>query len=156
MSVSVYLAHSVTEGELPVLWELQAVAAGRGITLHLAKYRPLRALTDSRRHNIDRCDVLAAVITQFEGAPPALEEIEYARSIKKPVVVFTVPGANLTFGADVNLVVLQPGATPETLANELAGLYRVHITDDKEVNGVIGAFLGVGAALLILYLLCRE
>jgi hypothetical protein len=156
MSLAIYLAHSVSEAEQAVLWELQANSAAHGIRTHLASYHPSKALSASRAAEINRADAVVAILARPSQA--VTSEIKYALSVGKPVFVYrTLDAPWLAHRAGLTVFTVAPGtAAPELLADISARIKKVRLPQDKEGSTALGAFLGLGAVLLVLSLLTKD
>ncbi len=155
MSLSVYLGHSVAEAQLPILWELQAASAGHGIGLRLGSYKPSAALSASRKAELARADAYIAVVTQ--QAPNVEAEALYARSIGRPVFIYKLEGVDFRAPKGAQVLSLHPGATAAALLEEIAHqVKKVKLPDDSAGSEALGALLGVGGLLLLLYFISKK
>lgn len=157
MSLAVYIAHSVAEAEIAVLWELQASAATHGISAKLASYRPSSALTASRKAELDRSDAIIAIATRPSAALEA--ELSYAVQLGKPVFVYRLERTELKLPKKAVDFVIEPGTTSAQLLSDVADHLRKakpKLPQDEETSSALGALLGIGALLLVLSLLSSK
>lgn len=155
MSLRIYAAHNLQDHELPVLWELQASGAGKGIEVFIPRYHPISTLTASRRSDIQRSDALLAIATS--DAPHLREEIHYAHGLGKPVIAlatFQPHAFPLGPFPNVEWIAVRPEETTEELMGRIGtvlhSLAQNPAAEGAGVQNAIGAIAAMGALFLFL------
>ena len=159
MAFKVFLAHGLDASEQSLAWRLQTLAASHGIEMYVPQRNtdlpPLPGAV-SIQSAIDRSDCVLAIITADPDASVE-KELQYAKRKAKLVIpivqsdfarhpllrqfprVFTFSAAD------------DPGALE---SNVVEFLKKQHIS--KQQQQQIGALVGVGLGLLLLYALSQK
>lgn len=159
MAFKVFLTHGLDPAEQALAWRLQTLAASHGIEMYVPQrntaFPPLPGAV-SIESAIDRSDCVLAIITANPDAS-VQNELQYAKKKLKlviPIVQSDFAGHPLL--AQLSRVfTFSPYDDPGALESKVVEfLKQQNIT--KEQQQQIGALVGVGIGLLLLYALSQK
>lgn len=161
-SLSIFLSYNLSSTDMVVIWRLQTLAAAHGITMYVPHPEDRRGdhISSSTAQMIDASTLVIAVWTK-QPSSKVLQEIQYALSKSKPVLLVVEQGIKpphwlkevpaLTFDLQ------RPGDFERRLIDYLnSNQMRHQLKLNKKEARAVGALLGIGLALLALWLLTKE
>lgn len=159
-SLSIFLSYNLSRTDMVVIWRLQTLAAAHGITMYVPHPEDRRGdhIPSAVAQMIDASTLFIAFCTKQLG-PKVMQEIRYALNKSKPILLIVEQGVEvpdllkgfpaLTFDPQ------RPGDFEKRLLDHLDSNQARYQLKKKEARAV-GTLLGIGLALLALWLLTKE
>lgn len=162
-SLRIFLSYHVSRSDMVVLWRLQTLAAAHGIALFIPHPQDRRGdRVPAQIAQMVQSSMLVVVLcTQPRLGQRVEREVEYAIQIGKPVLFIleervalppeweALPSIRFDPRRD------PPGKLEKKIIDHLVEQGRRYGLGKKQANA-LGLLLGIGAALLVLYLLTKE
>ena len=142
----VFLSYNTTPDEMVVVWRLQTLAAASGLHLDVPNSIQRSDWATVKQMINDADSVIAFLTKHGIKAPQVINELNYALSLKKPVIPIIEQGASAELSG-IHFV-LDPGR-PGEMERELAEYLRKQ-KYDKDTRNALLALAGTFAGLFLL------
>jgi hypothetical protein len=158
--MDIFLSHSFSPIEMAVAWRLQTLAAAHGLTMRVP--HPVdrkRGLTTAVRQMVDASELVVGFYTG-KLTQPVVDEIRYAIDRGKPVLLVIEEGvALLPSFRGLPHVTFRPEQDPGQTVSDIVGFlkkYRTRFGLKQQESQALGALLGLGLILLLLWLATKS
>jgi hypothetical protein len=159
MAFKVFLTHGLDPSEQALAWRLQTLAASYGIEMYVPQRNtalpPLPGAV-SIQSAIDRSDCVLAIITADPDVS-VKKELQYAKQKRK--LVIPIVQSDFTehplLAQFPRIFTFSPFDDPGALESKVVEFLRQQNISKKQQQQ-IGALVGVGAGLLLLYALSQK
>ncbi len=159
----IFLSYNVSRSDMVVLWRLQTLAAAHGIALFIPHPQDRRGDRVSGRvaQMIQSSMLVVVLCTQPELGQRVKREVEYAVQIGKPVLFVLEKRVTLPREWEALPTIRfdprrdPPGQLEQRVIDHLVKQGKRFGLGKKQASA-LGLLLGIGMALLVLYLLTKE
>lgn len=159
-NLSIFLSYNLSSTDMVVIWRLQTLAAAHGITMYVPHPEERRSdrISSFAAQMIDASTLVIAFCTK-QLSSKVLQEINYALNKSKPVLLIVEQGVELPRPLKGFPVLAfdpqRPGDFEKRLIDHLDS-NRMRYQLKKREARAVGTLLGIGLALLALWLLTKE